>query len=533
MSYVARELSQKSKMLFGFGSFLIPILLWCAVSYFPFIWHPQVKITDSGSVTYLQVDSRIAKDIFYTEAQSALDQGNTPPQGVLVNPIYLPAPHEVAIALVTAFTTPPAQANDPWFHESLWHSIKLVFTAFFISSLVGVPLGILCGFSKTISQLTEPFVEFFRYLPAPAFGALAVAILGINDAPKIAIIIIGTLFQQVLIIANTTRLVDRSLIEAGFTLGTNKTKSLIHVVIPAALPEIYRDLRVLLGWAWTYLIVAELIGSTSEAKQLTQSFKHGKTERTVLNQIDLKIHKREFICVIGPSGCGKSTFSRIVAGLDSYSGGEILIDGQPIMGPSPERGMVFQGYTLFPWKTVKENVMFGPKMKGQSDSTAEAQAREWINIIGLEKYENQYPHQLSGGMKQRVAIARALVNEPKILLMDEPFGALDPHTRQKMQRHLMDLWQNIDITIIFVTHDMDEAILLADRIVALKANPGEIKEIIEVDLPRPRHPDQMLCPEFKALRQRVDQLVHADEDQLDPALEDLPLIPRMTKVSDD
>ena len=193
--------------------------------------------------------------------------------------------------------------------------------------------------------------------------------------------------------------------------------------------------------------------------------------------------------------------------------------------------MVFQGYTLFPWKTVKENVMFGPRMKGQSSAAAEAQAREWINIIGLEKYENQYPHELSGGMKQRVAIARALVNEPKILLMDEPFGALDPHTRQKMQRHLMDLWQNIDITIIFVTHDMDEAILLADRIVALKANPGEIKEIIEVDLPRPRLPDVMLTPEFKQLRQHVNQLVHAEEDELDPALAELPVIPRMTKVS--
>ena len=192
-----------------------------------------------------------------------MDQGLAPPQGILVNPIYLPAPHEVAIALVTAFTTEPAQANAPWFHESLWHSIKLVFTAFFISSLIGIPLGILCGFSNKISQLTEPFVEFFRYLPAPAFGALAVAILGINDAPKVAIIVIGTLFQQILIIANTTRLVDRSLIEAGFTLGTNKLKSLFHVVIPAALPEIYRNLRVLLGWAWTYLIVAELIGSTS------------------------------------------------------------------------------------------------------------------------------------------------------------------------------------------------------------------------------------------------------------------------------
>lgn len=263
MSYVARELSQRNKLLFGLGSFLIPILIWCAVSYLPFIWHPQVQITDSGSVAYLQVESRIDKDQFFSAAQSAVDQGLTSPQGILVNPIYLPAPHEVAIALITAFTTEPAQANAPWFHESLWHSIKLVFTAFFISSLVGIPLGILCGFSNKFAQLTEPFVEFFRYLPAPAFGALAVAILGINDAPKIAIIVIGTLFQQILIIANTTRLVDRSLIEAGFTLGTNKLKSLLHVVIPAAMPEIYRNLRVLLGWAWTYLIVAELIGSTS------------------------------------------------------------------------------------------------------------------------------------------------------------------------------------------------------------------------------------------------------------------------------
>ncbi len=175
--------------------------------------------------------------------------------------------------------------------------------------------------------------------------------------------------------------------------------------------------------------------------------------------------------------------------------------------------------------------MFGPLMKGASNASAESSAREWIDIIGLEKYQDQYPHELSGGMKQRVAIARALVNEPKILLMDEPFGALDPHTRQKMQKHLMDLWQNIDITIIFVTHDMDEAILLADRIVALKANPGEIKEIIEVDLPRPRNPELMLSPEFKQLRERVDFLVHAQEDELDPAMENLPKIPRMTQVS--
>lgn len=263
MGYVARELSPKSKLLLGLGSFLIPVLIWCAVSYLPFLWHPQVQITQSGSVPYFQVNSRVDKAVFYAEAQSAVNAGAEPPQGKLVNPIYLPAPHEVAKALVTAFITPPAQPDAPWFHQSLWHSIKIVFSAFFIASLIGIPLGILCGFSQKISQLTEPFVEFFRYLPAPAFGALAVAILGINDAPKIAIIVIGTLFQQILIIANTTRMVDRSLIEAGFTLGTNKLKSLFHVVIPAALPDIYRDLRVLLGWAWTYLIVSELIGTTS------------------------------------------------------------------------------------------------------------------------------------------------------------------------------------------------------------------------------------------------------------------------------
>lgn len=263
MGYVVRELSPQSKILLGFGSFLIPILIWCAVSYLPFIWHPQVQITNSGSVSFLQVGSRVDKSVFYAEAQNAINTGTEPPQGNLVNPIYLPAPHQVATALVTAFTTPPAQADAPWFHQSLWHSIRIVFSAFFIASLVGIPLGILCGFSNKISQLTEPFVEFFRYLPAPAFGALAVAILGINDAPKIAIIVIGTLFQQILIIANTTRMVDRGLIEAGYTLGTNKAKSLFHVVIPAALPDIYRDLRVLLGWAWTYLIVSELIGTTT------------------------------------------------------------------------------------------------------------------------------------------------------------------------------------------------------------------------------------------------------------------------------
>lgn len=268
-----------------------------------------------------------------------------------------------------------------------------------------------------------------------------------------------------------------------------------------------------------------------QCKALCQQFKHGQAQRTVLNNIDLTIHQREFICIIGPSGCGKSTLSRIVAGLDPYTSGEVLVQGQAVTGPSSERGMVFQGYTLFPWKTVKENVMFGPLMRGDSVAHAEALAREWLGIIGLEKYEKHYPHQLSGGMKQRVAIARALVNEPKLLMMDEPFGALDPYTRQKMQRHLLDLWHNIDISIVFVTHDMDEAILLADRIVVLKANPGEIQEIIEVRVPRPRLAAHTQSAEFMQLRAHINRLVHAqDELELDPSLLDLPKIPRMTPV---
>lgn len=263
MAYVSHTPSRTKSGLLTLGSFLIPILIWCCVSYLPFIWHPQVQITNPGDVSYFQVDSRVDKATFFTEAQNVVNQDGIPPEGKLVNPIYLPAPHEVVKALFTAFTTEPKQAGAPWLHQSLWHSITIVFSAFFISSLVGIPLGILAGFSATLSKLIEPFVEFFRYLPAPAFGALAVAILGINDAPKIAIIVIGTLFQQVLIIANTTRQVDRGLIEAGYTLGTSKAKSLFNVVIPAALPDIYRDLRILLGWAWTYLIVSELIGATS------------------------------------------------------------------------------------------------------------------------------------------------------------------------------------------------------------------------------------------------------------------------------
>ncbi len=246
-----------------------------------------------------------------------------------------------------------------------------------------------------------------------------------------------------------------------------------------------------------------------EVRSLTKRFKSQQGEVEALRDIDFKVHAREFVCVIGPSGCGKSTLIRILAGLERHTAGEVLIDGKPVTGPGQDRGMVFQGYSLFPWLTVKGNVMFGPKMIGRGNDAAESEALTWLDLVGLDKFVNAYPHQLSGGMRQRVAIARALVNRPRILLMDEPFGALDAQTRSKMQAHLLDIWKNIDITILFITHDLDEAIYLADRILVLKANPGEVQELIEVPVPRPRSPGQFTAGEFVATRTRLEALIHS------------------------
>ena len=197
------------------------------------------------------------------EVLAAQQQNQAIPKGNPANPIYLPAPHEVATALYTAFTTEPKRRSEQWLHESLWQSIQVIFWGFVISSIFGVPLGILAGTYSVFSKAFEPFIEFFRYLPAPAFGALAVAILGIHEAPKIAIIFIGTFFQQVLVVSNTTRKLDPALIEAALTLGAKRLSLLFKVVIPGIISNLYRDMRILLGWAWTYLIVAELIGTSS------------------------------------------------------------------------------------------------------------------------------------------------------------------------------------------------------------------------------------------------------------------------------
>ncbi|MCO6413723.1 MAG: ABC transporter ATP-binding protein [Thiogranum sp.] len=269
-----------------------------------------------------------------------------------------------------------------------------------------------------------------------------------------------------------------------------------------------------------------------EVKGLNKDFETSHGPVTALRDISFVTHKREFVCVIGPSGCGKSTLIRILAGLETPTSGQLLLDGRAVHGPGPDRGMVFQSYTLFPWLTVKKNVMFGLERAGRGRLAAEEEAMQWIELVGLSKFARSYPHQLSGGMKQRVAIARALANQPRILLMDEPFGALDAQTRAKMQSYLMEIWKNIDITVLFITHDLDEAIYLADRILVLKAHPGEVQELIEVPVPQPRSPEQLLSPEFLATRKRLEELIHPPQDDAALSEDHLNMV-RMVAVDDE
>jgi NitT/TauT family transport system permease protein len=257
------ELPERPRLALTVLSFVLPLVVWSLVSYLPFFWHPLTRVIDPGGVEYFVEGMEVPNAEFAKQLEKLAAEQGLLPKGVRVNPVYLPAPHEVLWAFVTAFTTPPRLPNEPWLHESLGHSIQTIFLGFLISSLLGVPIGILCGTYRFFARLQEPFIEFFRYLPAPAFGALCVAILGIDDGPKIAIIVIGTFFQQVLVIANTVRKVDPALVEAAQTLGARGLRLVRRVIIPASITDIYTDMRILLGWAWTYLIVAEVVGTMS------------------------------------------------------------------------------------------------------------------------------------------------------------------------------------------------------------------------------------------------------------------------------
>ncbi len=245
--------------------------------------------------------------------------------------------------------------------------------------------------------------------------------------------------------------------------------------------------------------------------------RYGKGDNAVLalDGISFHVERNEFCVIVGPSGCGKSSLLYLIAGLEERTDGMIRVGGKPVTEPGPDRGMVFQAYTLFPWLTVAQNVEYGPKRKGIAPAARKDIVDHFLSEVGLAKFANHYPSQLSGGMKQRVAIARALANDPEVLLMDEPFGALDSQTRHSMQKLLLKVWDHTKKTVLFVTHDIDEAILLADRVFVMSGRPGQIKKEIRVDIPRPRSMDLVMEPSFIAMKREILELLKNDEDDKD------------------
>ncbi len=236
----------------------------------------------------------------------------------------------------------------------------------------------------------------------------------------------------------------------------------------------------------------------------------GRQPVRALEPVSLDIAENDFLTILGPSGCGKSTLLRIIAGLDQPTSGRVVLDGELIRGPGPDRGMVFQSYTLFPWLSVAENIAFGLREKGMAKPEQQEIIAAFIAKVGLTGFENHLPKQLSGGMQQRTAIARALANNPKILLLDEPFGALDNQTRGLMQELLLGIWERERKTVIFVTHDIEEAIFMASRVIVMSARPGRIKAELAVDLPHPRHYTLKTSLEFSALKARLTEEIRAE-----------------------
>lgn len=241
-------------------------------------------------------------------------------------------------------------------------------------------------------------------------------------------------------------------------------------------------------------------------RNVSKTFALQGQEIEALRNANLEIRKGEFICIIGASGCGKSTLLRIIAGFETASAGDILMWDHPVLGPDPRRGMVFQDYGLFPWLTVRGNIAFGPIARRRPRSEVEDTVNRYVELVGLQRFANAYPHQLSGGMKQRVAIARVLANDAQAVLMDEPFGALDAMTRERLQDELLELWARTGLTVIFVTHAIEEAILLADRVVVMSPGPGRIAGVYDVNLPRPR---DVADPGFNEVRRVISSQLHS------------------------
>ena len=260
---------------------------------------------------------------------------------------------------------------------------------------------------------------------------------------------------------------------------------------------------------------AHVASSKILAEHIDKIYTSGKKSTKAIEDASIDIQDNDFVCIVGPSGCGKSTLLRMLAGLDFPTSGNIIVNDRKVTGPGPDRGMVFQTYTLFPWMSVEDNIKFGLKLKNMPKDKQEEIAKRYLKIIGLEKFAKSYPKELSGGMKQRVAIARALANQPEVLLMDEPFGALDPHTKSMMQLLMREIWEKEHPTVVFITHDIDEAVFLANKIYVMSARPGKIMKEVNVYLPHKRTLELKDSTEFIKIRKDINSLLYSSHKNVE------------------
>ena len=451
--------------------------------------------------------------------------------------------------------------------DYLQDSLIRLFTGAALGMAIGIPLGVLIGTSRWAYRICWPILLFFQAIGDIAWLPILLIWFGFGLTTMTFVIVYTVLFPVVLNTVLGVESVPRDLGRAARSLGASPLRVLWEVTVPGALPNIITGLRNGLGYGWRALIAVEIIvgtsgigflmfdarraGSTTEIllgmiilgllwyhrgcldpraagardrpalgigdvmtmlslRNLAKTYfdPYAGAHVTAVHDISLDVAQGEFVSVVGPSGCGKTTILNMIAGFIPTSGGEIVLDGKPVTGPGPERGVVFQSFALFPWKTVLDNVGFGPKMRGVPKAERDRIAREYLALAGLSHAANRYPNELSGGMQQRVGVVRALANDPAVLLMDEPFASVDAQTRMTLQEELTRIWQEKRPTVVFITHDVPEAVFLANRVVVL--SKGRILDEVKVELPRPRIWDDIIKDdEFKRLSAQVLAMVRA------------------------
>src|SRR5256885_293407 len=365
--------------------------------------------------------------------------------GHLAPPDFVPSPTEVVRGTLQLFLQYDLAT-------AILVSTKRIVLSFLLAAAVALPLGILMGAFAPVHHLFESIMAPLRYMPISAFIPLLILWFGIFEKEKIAFLFLGTFVYLLPVVVTAIRAVPEELIQTALTLGATRAQVVRTVLIPQALPEIFDSFRVMNAIAWTYVILAEAVNL----------------------EVPDKPGVGEIIVLLGPSGCGKSTILKCVAGLLRPTRGKVLVSGEPVDGVGRDRGMVFQQYTSFGWLTIRQNVEYGLRIAGVPSSDRTAEVDKYLHLVGLHEFANEYPKSLSGGMKQRVAIARTLINHPKLVLMDEPFGALDPQTRWEMQTTILDIARKEDNTIVLVTHDVSEAVYVADTCYVMAPRPTKV-----------------------------------------------------------